>query len=221
MDPPVKVEFALRFGDILTSVSVLLALTGFLYSWRKDRRLRTKEYADKVRAAASQALAKIDRCESLYLSFIEKARPVFGEVHSLETGSPQQRAAGFDQFLKQMVAIRTSIAKQLDDEQIELAYAPLFAHRPDVYDRFRGAIAHAKKEEEEFFLDLLEECQKIIHGLPTSVEFPSTRLHDRLLDMCTYLHKRFAAELLTTLDGVRSFLRGILAASDEQLMSRA
>src|SRR5437588_5625716 len=111
MDPPLKIEFALRFGDILTSASVLLALSGFLYSWRRDRRLRTKEYADRVRAAASVALAKIDRCESLYLSFIDRARPVFSEIHGLDAKSQADKSACWPEFLKQMTAVRTSTTK--------------------------------------------------------------------------------------------------------------
>jgi hypothetical protein len=111
MELPLRFDFALRFGDVLTSVSVLLALSGFLYSWRKDRRLRTKEYADRVRAAASMTLAKIDRCESLYLSFIDRARPAFAEIHGLDAKSDANKSACWQEFLKQMTAVRTSIAK--------------------------------------------------------------------------------------------------------------
>src|SRR5712675_305066 len=190
MDLPLRFDFALRFGDILTSVSVLLALSGFLYSWRKDRRLRTKEYADRVRAAASMTLAKIDRCESLYLSFIDRARPAFAEIHGLDAKSDADKSACWQEFLKQMTAVRTSIAKQFGDEQIELAYAPLFTHRPDIYDRFRAAIANTKKAEDEFFLDLLEECQKAIIGLPGKLQFPSPQLHDKLLDISSYTQRQ-------------------------------
>jgi hypothetical protein len=50
-----------KFADVLTAISIFIALIGFLYTWAKDRRLRTREYADRVRSAAANALAKIDR----------------------------------------------------------------------------------------------------------------------------------------------------------------
>jgi hypothetical protein len=119
-----------------------------------------------------------------------------------------------------MTAVRTSIAKQFGDEQIELAYAPLFAHRPDIYDQFRAAIASTKKAEDEFFLDLLEESQKAIFGLPGKLQFPSPHLHDKLLDISSYMHRQFATELASILDEIRLFLKGIVTATDEQLVTR-
>src|SRR5712691_1128693 len=148
----------MRVGELLTSISVLIALLGFLYTWRKDRGLRTKEYADKVRAAAAMTLAKVDRCESLFLSFIHRIRPIFTEMNELlqQTKSPY---ACRDQFWKQMIAIRLSIYEQFSDEQIELAYAPLFAHQGEIYDLFKNAIEKAKQAEDKFFWDLMGECQ--------------------------------------------------------------
>src|SRR5215471_13273566 len=71
---------AAKRSDMITSLSVVLAALGLLYTWTKDRNLRTKEYADRVRAAAAITLAKIDRCESLFLSFFQSLQPIITEA---------------------------------------------------------------------------------------------------------------------------------------------
>ena len=140
MDLPLRLDFALRFGDILTSVSVLLALSGFLYSWRKDRRLRTKEYADRVRAAASMTLAKIDRCESLYLSFIDRARPAFAEIHGLDAKSDADKSACWQEFLKQMTAVRNDTSLSQDDKR-----AKMMEVRKGSQDKIRAVLTDEQK----------------------------------------------------------------------------
>jgi hypothetical protein len=209
----------MRIGELLTSVSVLIALLGFLYTWRKDRRLRTKEYADKVRAAAAMTLAKVDRCESLFLSFIHRIRPIFTEIEDM-SAKTESKDACRDQFWKQMIAIRLSIYKQFSDEQIELAYAPLFVHQSEIYDLFKNVIEKAKQAEDEFFWNLMGECQKAILGLPDQMQTVSPVLANKLLDISTYYHKLYAQEFSSLLDEIRRFLRGIVTASDQQIVSR-
>ncbi len=213
------VEIAMRIGELLTSASVLIALLGFLYTWHKDRSLRTKEYADKVRAAAAMTLAKVDRCESLFLSFIHRIRPIFTEMNELlqQTKSPY---ACRDQFWKQMIAIRLSIYEQFSEEQIEIAYAPLFAHQGEIYDLFKNAIEKAKQAEDNFFWDLMGECQKAILDLPDQMQTVDPALSNKLLDISSYYHKQYAREFSLLLDEIRQFLRGMVTASDERIVSR-
>lgn len=209
----------MRVGDLLTSVSVIIALLGFLYAWRKDRKLRTKEYADKVRTAGAMTLAKIDRCESLFLSFIHRIRPLFTEMNELLEQTKNQEACR-DHFWKQMIEIRLSIYKQFSDEQIELAYAPLFVHKHEIYDLFKGVIEKAKQVEDDFFWGLMGECQKAILGLPDQMQTVSPVLSNKLLDICSYHHKQYAQQFSLLLDEIRHFLRGIVTASDEHIVSR-
>ena len=46
------------------------------------------------------------------------------------------------------------------------------------------------------------------------------RLHDQLLDISSYMHKQFAKELASILDEIRLFLKGIVTATDTQLVTR-
>ena len=54
-------EPAINLGHIITAASVLIAALGFLWTWLKDRRLREREYAERVRRAATAALVGLER----------------------------------------------------------------------------------------------------------------------------------------------------------------
>jgi uncharacterized protein (UPF0218 family) len=66
----------LKIGDFLTALSVLVALGGFLYLWVKDRRLRRREYADRIRRAAAETVAGLDRWRQLALSLYDTIQPL-------------------------------------------------------------------------------------------------------------------------------------------------
>jgi hypothetical protein len=56
----------LKVTDLITAFSVLCAAGTLIYTWTKDRRLRYKEYSDKIRSAAALTLSKIDRSQGLF-----------------------------------------------------------------------------------------------------------------------------------------------------------
>ena len=56
----------IKITDLITSLSVLCAVCTLIYTWNKDRQLRSREYADKIRAAAALTLSKVDRCQHLF-----------------------------------------------------------------------------------------------------------------------------------------------------------
>ena len=52
-------------GDLLTAFAVLISAAGILIELRKDRILRQKELADRVRRSAGLVAAKADRWRQL------------------------------------------------------------------------------------------------------------------------------------------------------------
>src|SRR6267142_6288301 len=63
-------------AQIFTGTSIVVSISALLYSWRKDRVLRKKEYADRVRHAASFVIAKLEQWRVLSLSFFDEIQPL-------------------------------------------------------------------------------------------------------------------------------------------------
>src|SRR5688572_28262867 len=75
-DPTVKLT------DILTSVSVCVASAALVYAWLKDRRLRRKEYADRVRKAAADTTVALERWRKLARHLFDDVQPYVVDADS-------------------------------------------------------------------------------------------------------------------------------------------
>ena len=64
----------IKIADFLTSVTIVVSLIVFLRSLSKDRKIKLKENADKIRFAASKTLAKIDRWQELSICFFQNMK---------------------------------------------------------------------------------------------------------------------------------------------------
>jgi hypothetical protein len=212
LDPTYKV------GDLVTSASVLIALIGFLYSWSKDRKLRTKEYADRVRAAAATTLAKIDRCESLFLSYFNFIQPVITEADDL-IAKTHNAVECRDFFWKQAIKTRLDILKQYDAEQIELSYAPLLPFRSDIYQIFRYAIDNAKQAEDHLFWETLGFFQVAILRMADDPDIYSAKLGNALRGVLAVQERTYKRDLGEKFADVRRFLQEIIGSSDKNLVA--
>lgn len=213
LDPTVKV------GDLITSFSVILALAGFLYTWHKDRKLRTKEYADRVRSAAATTLAKIDRCESLFMSFPNILQPIITEADDMILKT-QDEINTRDIFWKQVTNARLTIHSEFNEEEIELAYAPLLPFREDIYDIFRRSIADAKDLEEKSFWALLNECQLAILKMAEESSIKSATLGNVLRKIVSEYQDVYSRELARLFQPVRTFLNEIIRSRDSDLVRK-
>lgn len=66
--------------DILTSLSILVSIAALLFAWGQDRQIREREQADRIRAAAAETLAKVERWEELSLWFFQDIQPLYVET---------------------------------------------------------------------------------------------------------------------------------------------
>jgi hypothetical protein len=209
-------EPTFKLGDLITLFSVIVALAGFSYTWNKDRKLRTKEYADRVRSAAATTLAKIDRCESLFISFPNILQPIITETDELIVRT-KNRVETRDMFWRQVTNARLTIHLQFREEEIELAYAPLLPFREDIYDIFRGSIDSAKQVEDKFFWTLLNACQAAILEM-TEGPIMSAALGNVLRQILGKYQDVYSRDLTNCFAPVRRFLNQVVRSSDKELV---
>ena len=63
--PQMTIEQSIKVGDFLTAASVFIGVIGLVISSFRDRRLRRKDYADRIRVAAATTAVAIDRWAEL------------------------------------------------------------------------------------------------------------------------------------------------------------
>jgi hypothetical protein len=143
----IKLDWSVKVGDILTCLTILVSVVALLISWSKDRTAGEAEQADRIRAAAANAVTKLDRWQALQLSFYQELQPVFVETsEALREKYDVVRVR--DQLWKSINAKRTRIASKILEEQIETVYAGLLSHFPAARAKFVDAFANLSNIED-------------------------------------------------------------------------
>jgi hypothetical protein len=73
----------IKLSDLLTIGSVAVAAAALLGAWVKDRRLRKREYADKVRQASARALGALERWKEVSLSLFDQIQPLLTDADAM------------------------------------------------------------------------------------------------------------------------------------------
>lgn len=69
-----------KLGDLLTVASVLVGSLSLTYAILKDRSLRRREYADRIRKAAADTLVALDRWFEIASRYFRDAQPLLTEA---------------------------------------------------------------------------------------------------------------------------------------------
>ena len=206
----------IKITDLMMSLSVLCAVRTLIYTWAKDRRLRSKEYADKIRAAAALTLSKVDRCQRLFESITDRVQRYITEADTMIV-TTKDMAKCRDEFWKNLHLIRADILSEFQSEEIEISYAPLLVYRANIYELFQHSMLAARAVEDASFVILQTECQRVILELDV-VQAQSAILGNALRQVCHDHSVQLATNLSSALNDICGFLRSTLLMSDQRIV---
>jgi len=205
-----------KITDLLTSISIIFAALTLAYTWTKDRRLRRREYADRVRSAAALTLSKVERYQALLLSIGRLAQAPITEADELIVKT-RDKVLCRDTFWKSMHAIRSNILQGIQDEDIETAYSPLYIYRKDVYDKFNTTIAAVMELEDKSFWKLQEDCQKAILRVDVA-QLESALTGNKLRGIVIEHGEKYSKSLREALSELKDFLQQAVTGGDETIL---
>lgn len=209
-------DASLKIGDFVTAVSVLIALAGFLYSWNKDRQVRIKEYADRVRSAAAETLARVDRCKSIFEAFYERIQPEITETDAIMVqGNDWVKTR--DYFWKACYTVRQDILTVFREENIELAYAPLLGYRQNIYRLFKNSIEAALQASTDSFDQFCEASQSAVMNMEGK-KAVSAVLGNRIRSLSVESQLSQSEQMRMALGSLEQFLLETIAMSDKEII---
>ena len=217
---PFIIETEISFGDILTFLTIIISVIALLNVWAKERQIRNKEKADKVRTAAAKTLAKIERWKELSLWYYQDIQPAFVETSEL-------LAKDFDVYVardflwKELHFARINTAQRILDEEIEIAYVELYGYYPAIYEKFVSTINMLKEDEETAFEGLVLATQdEVLSFEDRKDEYKTEMLGNALRDTCLNYRESFRKEIETRLKDVHNYLVSLISESDEEILKR-
>lgn len=159
------IDKQIKIGDLLTSITLLISMISILYTLRKERILHQREQADRVRKAAAQTIAKLDRWSELSLSLFQDIDAIFVKASNELKENDFDRQSARDFLWVKLNLTRDNMIDKKLNENIETAYVDLCIYDPLVRAFFQGIFTRLKDEEEIMFNSLLEGIQVEIDRL--------------------------------------------------------
>jgi hypothetical protein len=209
-----------KLGDLLTSISIIISLVGLLLSLSKDRRLRKKEHADRIRAAASKTLAKLQRWQELSLWLYQQAQPLYVETSEMLPKEYDVYKAR-DFLWRKLEEVRTSTLADVLKEQIEIAYVDLFAYYPDVYGLFTDTLTALKGLETEVFDHLITSTQAVVLSYAERKEgYRTEQLGNDLRGAAQRVQEEFKGRSQVALKPVSDSLVNLIGLGDDKILKK-
>ncbi len=219
VDSSFKSSFSI--SEAFTGISIIVSILALLYAWHKDRLLKKKEYADRIRHAASSVTAKFERWRELSLRFFDDIQPLITDVDGVLLKQRDVIVAR-DSLWRGLVTARAESSRRILDEQIEIAYADLYGYDARIRDLFAGGVDFLKEIDERIFREVLKRTQADVLALSgVKATLQSAKLGNALRETCADLATQLAVELNTVLVPFRQEMIKLIEASDSQIVSKA
>lgn len=214
LDPQIFVRDIVAIGAVIISaIAILVALT-------KERALRKKEIADRVRQSTALVIAKLDRWKQIALQTFDQLQTAATEADGMIISSSDELTTR-DFFWKSTVAANASLAKSILDEQIEVAYSNLYGYDPRIHDLFTGVVVRLRHISTLVFVQLLNRTQHDILTLRVDGEIIlSAQLGNRLRRTLLKSRSLLEEQMELVLSEFRKGMINIVYATDEELVNR-
>lgn len=216
-----SLDRTIKASDILTSLTIFLSVVALLVSWTKDRDVRTREQADRVRTAAAKTIAKLERWEAIQLSLYSELQPTYVEV-SEAMAKQFDVVQSRDLLWKRINALRVKIASRVLDEGVETAYVDLLAYHPPIRQSFLKVMADLRAAEDGASRQLLATTEIAILSFEGKrVGYQTAQLGNALRAAARAVEVDFREKTRSRLEGIQNYLYHLLSLSDEQLLFRS
>jgi hypothetical protein len=210
----------ISFGDLLAIISLGVSAIALLLSWQKDRNLRRKEYADRIRHSAGAVTAKLQRWKDLSLRYYEDIQPLITEADRMLV---KQRAVLDirDLFWQGMVNARTVASQRIMDEQIEIAYTDMYGFDPRIQALFSEVVNRLRIIDKSIYTQALYSTQaNIVHFRSAPGPHVSAQLGNELRDSCYNLAEKCKALMNDAIDPFTIEMIKLIQESDQRIVER-
>lgn len=208
-------------GDFLTAFAVLISAAGVVIELRKDRTLKQKEIADRVRRSAGLVAAKADRWRQLSQGLFDEIHPLIIDADTMlmkERDVIKVR----DFFWRELFALKLHVARRIMEEETEIAYADLYGYDPRIQDLFSGVIENLRAISDLSFRSLVYQTQDDIMILQSEVEALDSATLGNILRDTVKVHENKARDLMNaTLESFRKEINRLVNSSDREISRRS
>jgi hypothetical protein len=214
-----QLDWNIKVGDILTSITIIVSVAALIVTWTKDRTARETAQANAVRAAAASTMTQLDRWQSLNLSLYQEMQPEF--ITTSEMLSEHYDVIRARDYLWKTISNQIiEINRKVLNEKISTSYVDLLAYFPDTRSQFIDLFSKLNAIEERISESFLEKSQQDILGFEGKEKNYTSAMLGNALRTTAARHKdELITETTKAIGPVKEFLFGVIAKSNEQILN--
>jgi len=203
-----------RVGDLLTFGAVSLSAIGLLTALARDRALRRREYADRIRHGAALIAVKADRWREISSHFFDELQPIIVDADAKLKSEATATIRDF--WWKEVALIYAHARKAILDEEIENAYLDFYGYDPSIQHRFFGAMNELRAIDADVHKQFLLDTQGIIDS--TTLPYFSAKLGNPIRRSCRVHQRDLERRMSEVTVSLRDSLAKIVSASDKEIV---
>jgi hypothetical protein len=215
-----RFERKISVGDLLTSISIVVAALGLFWQLAKDHDLARQKQANEIRSAAAKTLAAIERWRDVSLLIFEQGQPLFVETSErVKTANDIQAAR--DYLYKSLRSAHLRVQEKLSDERIETAYVELFKFHPSMRGYFSKVVFDLQNAEQQMFIGLLFETESAVLTIDAKVvNANSAVLGNSLRARADKVREDYLVSSSSALKPAAEFLSTLILKTDRELLDQ-
>ncbi len=210
-----KLDWTIQFGHILTIITIIISVLPLLYTLHKDREIKVKEQADRIRSAAVKTMASLDRWQYLNQSLFTELHPVFVETKDVLVKKHDNRET-LNYLYKNIYIYNAKIATKLLDEHIEIAFYDLYVILP----KYGNSILMSKEHLDIARKDTLNTFLKEVQDKINSAKDPEgiAELGDSLIQIADRHQNQFIKMSDETITQLKRIMKNVMDSSDSDII---
>ena len=216
----------ITIGDVLTSASILLSIFALLLSWSQSRALEKREQANKVRNAAAETIAKLERWQEISMSIFDEIQPALVETSEIlvDNRTHSQVIKARDYLYKQVRTSHFNLQRMLREEEIETAYVYLYGYHPSLRKRFQDILKNLETKEDKMLNQLLSATERkvVVYLNPeiSSRRYQTAYLGNALRSAVNEVKQSYEARLEEVLKPMEVSLTHLVLMSDSEILNK-
>jgi hypothetical protein len=212
-----EIKLEISFGDLLTIATIIVSISALIIAWQNDKKLKRKEYADRIRRATGTIIAKIERWKLLTLRLIDDIQPLITETDILLVESKDITQTR-DFLWKGLVQAISASSQRILDEQIEIAYADLYGYDPRIQILYTSAIGNLKEIDINMHDMLLNRTQEAVLGMVPPIK--NADLGNKLRAIVFRISSSYGQDADTIIEPFRDKMIELIQADDDDIINR-